>query len=117
MIIELVQGDTSNIYKFKRRNSNKEVITTLPKKMWITFKETYNSKESLFQKTLENGIVYNETDNYYRFQILPEDTCNLSYGRYGFDVAILNESGEKKTLTRDGILEILDHYTHKDNEV
>ena len=34
--IELVQGDTSDIYKFQRTLEGGSVITTLPLKMWIT---------------------------------------------------------------------------------
>ena len=117
MKIELIQGDTSNIYKFQRKNADDEVITTKVQKMWITFKETTFEDNCVFQKTLENGITYNEEDNYYRFQILSEDTCNLSVGMYGFDIAILNELGEKKTLLSDGTLQILKHYTKKCNEV
>lgn len=117
MKIELVQGDTSCIYKFQRKGKDETVITTKPKKMWITFKDTCICDDSIFQKTLENGITYNEEDNYYRFQILPEDTYNLPYGTYGFDIAIINEDGEKKTLLKKGTLEIVEHYTHKCNEV
>ncbi len=117
MNIELVQGDTSKVYRFKRKNKN-EVITTLPQKMWLTFKNSCCSKECVLQKTLENGgITYSEIDNYYRFQLKSEDTCELPYGDYGFDIAIINENGEKKTLKRDCVLKIVDHYTHKCNEV
>ena len=117
MRIEIVQGDTSKVYKFQRKNIDEEVITLKPQKMWVTFKKTCNCKECLFQKTLENGITYNEEDNYYRFQILSEDTADLPYGTYGFDIAILNELGEKKTLLSDGVLVITEHYTKKADEV
>jgi hypothetical protein len=117
MKIKLVQGDASCIYKFKRKDADSKVISTRPQKMWITFKDTCACNDALFQKTLENGITYNEQDNYYRFQLLSEDTHNLAYGIYGFDIAIINESGEKKTLLTNGTLEILKHYTKKCNEV
>ena len=117
-LIELVQGDTSKVYKFKRINKEDgSVITTLPKKMWITFKKDESTKMCILQKTLENGIEYNKEDNYYRFQLKSEDTCSLSYGTYGFDIAIINEIGDKKTLKKDGQLKIVKHYTHKENEV
>lgn len=116
--IELVQGDTSKIYKFKRTLKGGSVITTLPLKMWITFKRSCSCDECLFQKTLADGsITYSETDNYYRFRLESEDTCNLPYDTYGFDIAIINEQGEKKTLKRDCELEIVKHYTKKCNEV
>ena len=113
--IELVQGDTSPIYKFQRKYKDGTVITTQPKKMWITFKINHNYEDSILQKTLENGIKFE--DGYYKFQLFSEDTYNLSYGKYGFDIAILNENNEKKTLLNDGELEIIPHYTKKKNEV
>jgi len=115
--IELIQGDTSDVFKFQRKYDDGSVITTQPQKMWITFKKSCSCDECLFQKTLENGITFDENDNYYRFQLLPDDTCHLAYGTYGFDVAIINEKGEKKTLKKDGELEIVKHYTKKCNEV
>lgn len=117
MIIEIVQGDTSPIYKFQRKFEGGTPITTLPKKMWITFKHSCSCSECLFQKTLDKGIIFDENDYYYRFQLLPEDTCGLKYGEYGFDIAIINEDNEKKTLLKDGQLKIVEHYTHKCNEV
>lgn len=116
--IELIQGDTSPIYKFQRKDSNGNVITTLPQKMWITFKSDCSCKDCLFQKKLEdNSITYSNEDNYYRFKLKSDDTCKLNYGTYGFDIAILNENNEKKTLLNDGELVIVKHYTKKCNEV
>ncbi len=115
--ISVVQGDTSPIYKFQRKYDANTPIKTLPQKMWITFKKNCSCADCLFQKTLENGITFSEEDNYYRFQLLPHDTCRLEYGTYGFDIAILNEDGEKKTLLSEGELEITKHYTKSCNEV
>lgn len=116
--IELVQGDFSPIFKFQRKDSEGNVITTLPKKMWITFKLSCSCKDALFQKKLEdNSITYSEEDNYYRFQLTSDDTCELRDGVYGFDIAIINENGEKKTLLNDGELILEHHYTKKCNEV
>ena len=115
--ISVVQGDTSKIYKFKRKDAEGNVITTLPLKMWITFKETTSCSKELFQKTLGNGITFSQEDHCYRFQLQPEDTENLCYGEYGFDIKIINEKKDKKTLAKDGVLKIEEHYTHKCNEV
>lgn len=113
--IEIVQGDTSPVFKFQRKYDDGAVITTQPQKMWITFKKSCSCDESLFQKTLEDGITFE--DNYYKFQLNSHDTCHLAYGTYGFDIAIINEAGEKKTLLNNGELEIVKHYTKKCNEV
>lgn len=115
--IELVQGDTSDIYKFQRKYKDGTVIKTKPQKMWITFKKDCRLNNCVLQKTLEKGIEFNEEDYYYRFQLLSGDTCDLIYGTYGFDIAIINEDGKKKTLLKDGELEIDKHYTKKCNEV
>lgn len=115
-MIEIIRGDTSPIYKFQRKNES-GVISTKPKKMWITFKKDCCDSECVFQKTLGDGITFSEADKCYRFRITPEDTCQLRYGTYGFDIAIIDESGEKRTLLNNGRLEIVEHYTHKCNEV
>ena len=117
MEIHLVQGDTSNVYKFQRKNAENEAIITTPKKMWLTCKDSYLNEEAVFQKTLEDGITYNEEDNYYRFQITSEESAKLECKTYGFEIAIINEIGEKKTILRDGKLHIVEHYTKKNNEV
>lgn len=114
--IELIRGDTSPVYKFQRISEN-GVIETKATKMWITFKENPNEKKFVFQKTLENGIDFSEEDFCYRFKINSEDTENLYASDYGFDIAIINESGEKKTILNKGVLKLIEHYTHKENEV
>lgn len=116
MVIELIRGDTSVVYKFQRINAE-GAIKTKAKKMWITFKKTTECKDALFQRTLENGITFSEVDYYYRFKLESEDTCNLSIGSYGFDIKIINEAGETKTLLNNGVLRLVTNYTHKENEV
>lgn len=117
MKIELIQGDTSETYKFRRTDGKGEVIKTLPQKMWITFKTSTGLNEAVIQKTLDNGITYSEEDNYYRFMLESKDTSNLPYGEYIFDIAVINEKGHKKTLKKNCILEITDHCTNANNEV
>ena len=117
MTIELIQGDVSCIYKFQRKDIDGKIITSLPQKMWITFKSDYDNITPIFQKALFKDISYNQEDNFYRFKIESKDTENLSLGTYGFDIAIINENGDKKTLLNDGKLKIVHHYTKKANEV
>lgn len=115
--IKIVQGDSSPVFKFQRKDASDNVITTLPKKMWVTFKTDTNTENALFQKSLGNGIEYSEADNYYRFSLQPDDTANICCGNYGFDIAIIDENGNKITLLNDGVLKIVSHYTRKCNEV
>ena len=115
--IDIVQGDTSPVFKFQRKDVNDNVITTLPQKMWVTFKTDTITDKVLIQKTLGAGIEYSEDDNYYRFSLQPDDTANICCGTYGFDIAILDEMGNKFTLLNNGVLNISSHYTKKSNEV
>ncbi len=118
MNIELTRGDTSEVYMFKRTDENDKVITTKAKKVWVTFKTSNECDKALFQKTLENGgVTFSEEDYYYRFRLEAEDTCHLMCGDYVFDIAIINELGEKKTLKKDCVLTLTGNCTHKKNEV
>lgn len=117
MKIELIQGDASVIYKFQRKNLEGQAIETKCEKMWFTVKKSTIDDEPVIQKTLDDGITFDSNDFFYRFQIDEEDSEKLQIREYGFDIAIINEAGEKKTILNNGILKILDHYTKKENEV
>ena len=115
--MEITRGDYKP-FKFKRtRKSDGSVITDLPKEIYATFKINSHIEESLFQKKLsDNSITYSKEDNYYRFALLPEDTNNLSYDTYYFDIEVLIEDNKPRTILKD-VLEVTEEYTHKVNEV
>lgn len=113
--MEITRGDYK-IFKFKRTRKDKTIITELPDKMYITFKNNTTTSKALFQKTLaNNSIKYSEEDNYYRFEILPEDTNNLAYSKYYFDIEIIND--DKPRTIYKGFLDVTEECTHKANEV
>ena len=112
--MKMRRGDTKK-FKFQRKTKNNEVITIKPEKMYITFKYK-DEKEALFQKTFENGIIYNETTNYYHITINPEDTDKLPFTTLKYDVEIINSAGEVKTIKVDE-LKLLEEVTFKNNEV
>ncbi len=115
--MEITRGDNKP-FKFKRtRKSDKSVITELPKEMYITFKRNAGTNVALFQKRLnDESIKYSDEDNYYRFEILPEDTENLGYTTCYFDIEIITKDNKTRTIHK-GELEITREYTHKENEV
>lgn len=113
-MITIIRGD-SKTFKFKRKNTSNEVITAKPDKMYITFKRNSVSKDVLFQKTLDDGIEYDSTTYYYSFTINPEDTDNLSYGVYDYDIEIITNN-KKKTILVDK-LKITKEVTFTENEV
>ena len=114
--MEITRGDNKP-FKFQRKRKDKSVITELPKKMYITFKKNAGTNVALFQKTLEDGsITYSEEDNYYRFEIFPEDTENLGYINCEFDIEVITKENKTRTIYK-GELKITKEYTHKENEV
>ena len=104
------------LFKFQRKNENREVITDLPDKMWFTVKDNANKKEFIFQKKLNDGITYTQEDNYYHIEIKQDDTEKLAYGNYEYDIKIKYGEDKPKTLIV-GNFEITKVVTHKENEV
>ena len=111
MTIELTRGDTG-AYKFQRIK-NGEVIPTIADNIYFSIKKNFNVKETLLQKTI-NDMTFDE-DGTYHFLINPEDTNNLPYGDYVFDIEIVQED-YVKTLCK-GIFKLTEEVTFKDNEV
>lgn len=114
--MEITRGNNKT-FKFQRKREDESVITELPKQMYITFKNDEYEKDALFQKRLNNGTIeYSKSDNYYRFEIVPEDTDDLDYGNYFFDITIRNNHNKKITIKK-GYLAVTKSSTHKENEV
>ena len=89
--MEMVRGDTFH-FKFKRKTKSGETIIDLPQKMYITFKYG-DEKEPLFQKTLDNGITFD--NEYYHVVINPEDTNDLPFSKLVYDIEVINEDKVK----------------------
>lgn len=94
------RGDTYK-FKFQRKNFNGEVIETKSQNMWFTVKNNYNSDKIIIQKTLENGITFDD-DFYYHITIDHDDTKDLSYGDYVCDIQVEND-GVVSTIYKDVI--------------
>ena len=108
----MTRGDTK-VFQLKRKNLD-GVITELPDKMYFTFKDNFNQKDFHFQKTLEKGIIYDNTSNYYYITIEPEDSNSLQYGTYVFDIEIID--GKKVTTLVKAYLIIEEEVTFSINE-
>lgn len=117
--MNIIRGDTKHL-KFKRVDKNtKEIIKEVPEKMYFTVKYGYNMDDFLIQKTLKNGITYNEDDGYFYMTIESYETDNLPYTENGnqlvFDIEIIN-NGDKTTIAR-GNINIEHEVTFASNEV
>lgn len=113
--MNITRGDTVEI-RFKRTTADGQVITEKPDKMYFTVKESYYIKDLLFQKKLEDdSITYDEQTNYYMLTINPEDTNDLSYKEYVYDIEIID--GDKVKTIAKGTLKITEEVTFAENEV
>ena len=110
--MRIIRGDSKTI-TFQRKDKNKNVITEMPEKMYLTIKENEYQKQALIQKTFDNGIKF-ENGTYY-VDFVPEDTDSLSFGEYVYDIEIIN-GDVKKTIKKDTFV-IESEVTHKENEV
>lgn len=74
----------------------------------MSVKENIHSEDYKFQKTLDNGISFNETINRYEIEINNDDTKDLEMDTlYVFDIVIVYEGTKPRTtfgyltLTKD----------------
>ena len=86
--ISIVRGDSA-LFELNIVDANKNIYT--PKEddtITLTVKKSTCSKEVLFQKQWEDG----------KFVINPEDTKDLRYGTYVYDVQLVTDSGWVDTI-------------------
>ena len=110
--MKIIRGDNKT-FTFQRKNKSREVITEKPDKMYLTIKQNEYEKRALIQKTFDDGIRFEE-DTYY-VDFVPEDTDDLSFGEYVYDIEIIN-GDIVKTIKKDTFI-IDSEVTHKENEV
>lgn len=107
MKIIMHRGDQFPV-SFKIKNKHDGTYITEVDKIFITFrKNPSKSSPVLFQRTIED-IEFDSETNKFKFYILKEDTKDLEYGEYGFDIEIT--IGEL-IKTKTGTLTITDEYT------
>lgn len=110
--MRIIRGD-SKTFTFQRKNKNGEVIVEKPDKMYLTIKQNEYEKQALIQKIFDDGIRFENSTYYVDF--VPEDTDDLSFGEYVYDIEIIN-GDVKKTIKKDTFI-IESEVTHKENEV
>lgn len=82
--------------------------------IYFTLKDWYRNQEAIFQKRLSTGEIVDEGHGHFHFMILPEDTENLSFGIYTFDIELVKVGSIKDTTT--GRLELTEESTWRSNE-
>ncbi len=110
--MEIVRGDTKELC-FQRKAKGGEPILEQADSVYFTVKRPSLPDEFEFQKTLADMTF--DTEGYYHFRIEPEDTDNLKFMEYKYDLEVI-AGGRKKTIAR-GTLEVLEECTFVTNEV
>jgi hypothetical protein len=107
----MVRGD-SKAYKFQRKDREGNILTDTPTTLFFTVKTSFKTQEYVLQKNLEN--MYITQDGYWHFVLNPEDTEDLPYGKYCWDIQVVQD-GFKTTIAR-GYLVLTDESTWEVNE-
>lgn len=110
--MRIIRGDNKT-FTFQRKDADGEVITEKPNKIYLTIKQNEFERKALIQKTFDNGIRFEE-DTYY-VDFLPEDTDDLNFGEYVYDIEVI-DNDYKNTIKKDVFI-IESEVTHKENEV
>lgn len=109
--LSIIRGDTIPL-KFQRKDSDGNTITINADKAYFTVKNNTAQSNFLIQKTLDDMTI--DEDNVYHFVIEPEDTNNLPYGTYVYDLEIIQ--GEIVTTISKGEFIIESEVTFAENE-
>ncbi len=112
--MEITRGDNKS-FKFQRKNPDGTVIETVADELYFTVKKNYTDTTAIIQKVLSEGdVIFNGTDFYYRFEIVPSDTDGLRYQDYVYDIERII-LGKKQTIAK-GIFTITEEVTFASNE-
>lgn len=93
--INAVRGDTIS-FKFSLKTADGQDVQLQDiNTLFITLKKgTDDISPTIFQKTLEDITI---DDGYCHAVFDPEDTENLEYGKYYFDIEVTLNNGYRKT--------------------
>ena len=110
--LKQIRGDTRR-YKFQRLNADGTPITIRPDKIYFTVKKSYSDNVVMLQKTIDDMTI--DDDGTYHFTVEPDDTNNLQYMTYVFDIEVITD-GVKTTIAKGGFT-IQEEVTWAEDEV
>lgn len=112
MDISFTRGDTQFL-QFQIKDVNGDLIELTDEDViYFTVKQNSNSKKIIIQKRYPDDINY--SDGYFNFVIESQDTSNLQYGQYQYDIEL--KSGEYVKTLGIGTIEITEEITFKNDE-
>jgi hypothetical protein len=111
-MIKIVRGDTKRLC-FQRIDPEGNPILEKASKIYFTVKKSNYAKEPLFQKTIDD-MEFDE-EGIYHFTIETDDTSEITYGNYVFDIEV-KEFNYTQTIAQGAFI-IAKEVTFKENEV
>lgn len=102
-IIKLTRGDTARLtVPIINLANNGEYTMESGDILYFTVKKTAKDSDFLFQKSVtgSNSI-----------RIRPEDTANLSFGKYKYDVQLTTATGDVYTVIEPSTFEVMEEIT------
>lgn len=115
--IEFPRGDTF-AYGFHLLDAQKRPlnINVGDAEIYYTVKKNENTSAVIFQKKFSTGEIKKDEEHEGLYYLLIEanDTNELKYGQYGYDITI--KSGDYVSTQVIGTITLTKEYTHKSNE-
>jgi hypothetical protein len=111
--MELIRGDTLPISFNIQDNEGNPLVPTLDDELYFTMKKNYNSPSFVCQKKLSSGD-FEIVEDKIRFVLTHEDTANLGYGEYVYDIQ-LSTGNYVKTIVL-GTITLTEESTWINNE-
>lgn len=112
MDLEFTRGDTQFIrFQLKDGMGNPIKLST-EDKLYFTVKKNQNSSKILIQKKYPDSIK--DTDGYFCFTLNSEDTSDLQYGTYQYDIEL--KSGSYVKTLGFGTITLTEEITHRGDE-
>ena len=110
---DFIRGDTFP-FKIKMKTASEITREDIVEAYFTLRKEPMKYSAIIFQKNLDEMQISN---NYIHARFEPEDTENLNYGEYHFDIEVTLKGNKKNRKTFRGIIELLDETTIHDEKV
>lgn len=114
--LSMIRGDSATFH-FHREDADGTVITETPTDVFFTVKESFDDDGFVIQKKLSDGSITIDQNYEYHFTILPDDTNELEFGDYVYDVEVIrNEAGTDKQTISKGSFNLETEVTYAINE-
>lgn len=97
--ISMIRGDSATFH-FHREDADGSVITVPPTAIYFTVKESFDDEGFVIQKTLEDMTIDSAYE--YHLTILPDDTNELEFGEYVYDLEVIRDiiGTDKQTIAK-----------------